>query len=83
MTDKIISTFKKTSSCTIMFKCDEWGNEASSETVLKPHMTTKHTQNSITPEKSRDSDLNDSINSPHLMKKKDSIQQFLHMKREQ
>ena len=33
--EKEISTFKETSSWTIMFKCDEWGYEASSGTVLK------------------------------------------------
>ena len=44
-----------------MFNCDRCGYEASTETVLKRHMTTKHKDNSATQEKSRNSDLDESL----------------------
>ena len=56
-----------------MFKCDEYGYEASSETVLERHRTIKHKQNSITPEKSRHSDLDDSFKLSPFNKEKDSL----------
>ena len=59
--EKEINRFKKTSPTTIICKWDECGYEASSEPVLKRHMTTKHKQNSKTSEKSRDSDLDDTL----------------------
>ena len=50
---KEISTFKKTPPSTIIFKCDECGYEASSETVLKRHKTSKHKEHNLTPGKER------------------------------
>ena len=45
--EKEIISIKKSP---IIFKCDECGYEASSETVLKLHVTTKHKRNFKTPE---------------------------------
>ena len=51
--EKEISTFKKTPPSKIIFKCDECGDDASSETILKRHKTSKHKEHNPTPEKER------------------------------
>ena len=51
--EKEISTFKKTSPSKTIFMCDECGYEASSETVLKRHKTSKHKEHNPKPEKER------------------------------
>ena len=66
-----------------VLNCDECGYNASSETVLKYHMTTKH--NPKTPEKSRDSNLDDSLKivSPSEEKREDinmTVCEKVHMK---
>ena len=59
--EKEISTFKKTSPSKIIFMCDECGYEASSETVLKRHITSKHKVHIPTPEKERSTEHDNSI----------------------
>ena len=44
-----------------VFKCEECNYNASTETVLKRHVTSKHKHLYKTPEKSRESILNDSL----------------------
>ena len=56
-----MNTLTKTTTSSIIFNCDKYGYEASTATVLKRHMTTKHKNNSTTPEKSRNSDLDESL----------------------
>ena len=67
MSSKIISlenemsSIKKSYLFTTVFKCEECNYNASSETVLNRHITTKYKHLSKTPEKSRDSIFNDSL----------------------
>ena len=56
-----IDTIKKSSTSAPGFKCDECGYNASSKTVLKCHVTTKHKHTINNPEKSRELSLDDSL----------------------
>ena len=56
-----------------VFKCEECNYNASTETVLKGHITSKHKHLSKTPEKSRESIFNDSLKSAkYIEEKRDS-----------
>ena len=58
--ERNIEAIKKSLANKFLFECDECGYQASSQSVLKRYMTMKHPITK-TPEKLRDSDLNNSL----------------------
>ena len=59
--EKELCFIKKRLLCTTFLKCDECNYNASSETVLKRQITTKHKHTLKTPDKSKDINLNASL----------------------